>query len=161
MLRKPPRDPHLRPTSSTQQRAWSSSSIWRGWQGRATTWPHTRVGCTQLRLGTPPLPSPQPVSQSELLPPLVKMLCCKSGCQRCAAHLGRFKFPWLSSFHPMCGLGTLWDAWTYYEHQEKMDLLLLAAWLFEAWREQCFLERGFRIELGARSGGGSGRPSCG
>ena len=53
------------------------------------------------------------------------------------------------------------DAWTYYEHQEKMDLLLLAAWLFEAWREQCFLERGFRIELGARSGGGSGRPSCG
>ena len=34
-------------------------------------------------------------SESELFPPLVKMPCCKSECQRCAAHLGGFKFPWL------------------------------------------------------------------
>ena len=35
-------------------------------------------------------------SESELFPPLVKMPCCKRDCQRCAAHLGGFKFPWLT-----------------------------------------------------------------
>ena len=52
--------------------------------------------------------------------------------QHCAAHLGGFKFPWLGLWSSR---GVIIrpdvqpvDAWTYYyEHQEKMDLLLLAA----------------------------------
>ena len=47
-----------------QQPSWSSSSMWRGWQGRAMTWLHTRVGCTQSRSGILHLSFPPPVSRN-------------------------------------------------------------------------------------------------
>ena len=34
-------------------------------------------------------------TDSDLFPPLPKMPCCVDNCQRCAAHFGGFKFPWL------------------------------------------------------------------
>ena len=34
-------------------------------------------------------------TDSDLFPPLPKMPCCVNVCQRCAAHLGGFKFLWL------------------------------------------------------------------
>jgi hypothetical protein len=72
-------------------------------------------------------------SESELFPPLVKMPCCTGGSQRCAAHLGGFKFPGLGLWSsrgviipPDVQPGDAWDY--YYKHQEKLDLLLLAAY---------------------------------
>ena len=53
-----------RPTSSMQRLSWSSSSIWRGWHGRALTWRHTLAGCMQLRLGTPLSFFSEPVSRN-------------------------------------------------------------------------------------------------
>lgn len=75
-------------------------------------------------------------SESELFPPLVKMPCCKSDCQHCAAHQthhGGFKCQWLGLWSsrgviipPDVQPG---DDWAYYyAKQDKMDLLLLAAY---------------------------------
>ena len=91
----------LRPTSPTQQLSWSSSSMWRGSQGRATTWLHTRVGCTQLRLGTPPLSSPQPVN---LNCSLLWSRCLAASEPSVAQHTLEGS---VSSSRRMCSLGTL------------------------------------------------------
>ena len=72
-------------------------------------------------------------SESELFPPLVKMPSCKRNCQRCAAQLGRFKFPWVGLWNtrgiiipPDVQPG---DAWAYYyKRLGKMGLLLVAAY---------------------------------
>ena len=66
----------------------------------------------------------------ELFRPLVRMPCCTGDCQRCAAHLGGFKFLWLGLWSsrvvvipPDVQPG---DAWVfYYRHHKKLDLLLL------------------------------------
>ena len=73
-------------------------------------------------------------SESELFPPLFKMPCCAANCERCAAHLGGFKFPWLGLWSSRGiivppGLSPS-EAWKhYYAHRdEKLDLLLLSAY---------------------------------
>ena len=107
----------LRPISSTQQLSWSSSSMWRGWHARATTWLHTRA--VEIRHSPFVMPTTR---GSELFPSLVKMPCCTGDCQRCAAHLGGFKFPWLGLWSsrgviipPDVQPGDAWDF--YYKHQ--------------------------------------------
>ena len=42
-------------------------------------------------------------TDSDLFPPLPKMPCCVNVCQRCTAHLGGFKFPWLGLWNSRCG----------------------------------------------------------
>ena len=42
--------------------------MWRGWQGRAKAWLHTRVGRTQSGSGIPHLSSPLPVNLTCSLP---------------------------------------------------------------------------------------------
>ena len=72
-------------------------------------------------------------TDSELFPPLPKMPCCVDDCKRCAAHIGGFKFPWLGLWNSR---GVVLpddvapaDAWDYYyQHQDPMDLLLVAAY---------------------------------
>ena len=61
------------------------------------------------------------------------MPCCVNVCQRCAAHLGGFKFPWLGLWNsrgvvlpPDVAPNEAWDY--YYRHQDRMDLLLVAAY---------------------------------
>ena len=72
-------------------------------------------------------------TDSDLFPPLPKMPCCVENCQRCAAHFGGFKFPWLGLWNSR-GIVLPPDmapneAWGYfYRHQERMDLLLVAAY---------------------------------
>ena len=66
-------------------------------------------------------------------PPLPKLPCCIDDCLRCAAHVGGFKFPWLGLWNSR---GVVLpddvapaDAWEYYyQHQDPMDLLLVAAY---------------------------------
>ena len=60
------------------------------------------------------------------------MPCCVDDCQRCAAHFGGFKFPWLGLWNsrgvvlpPDVAPNEAWDY--YYRHQDRMDLLLVAA----------------------------------
>jgi hypothetical protein len=72
-------------------------------------------------------------TDSDLFPPLPKMPCCVNVCQRCAAHLGGFKFPWLGLWNsrgvvlpPDVAPNEAWDY--YYRHQDRMDLLLVAAY---------------------------------
>ena len=72
-------------------------------------------------------------TDSEFFPPLPKMPCCVDDCKRCAAHVGGFKFPWLGLWNsrgvvlPDDVAPT--DAWDYYyQHQDPMDLLLVAAY---------------------------------
>ena len=62
-------------------------------------------------------------SESEWFPPLVKMPCCTGDSQRCAAHLGRFKFPWLRLWSsrgvvipPDVQPRDAWDYYKYYKH---------------------------------------------
>ena len=61
------------------------------------------------------------------------MPCCVDNCQRCAAHFGGFKFPWLGLWNsrgfvlpPDVAPNEAWDY--YYQYQESMDLLLVAAY---------------------------------
>ena len=61
------------------------------------------------------------------------MPCCVENCQRCAAHFGGFKFPWLGLWNsrgvvlpPDVAPNETWDY--FYRHQERMDLLLAAAY---------------------------------
>ena len=72
-------------------------------------------------------------TDSDLFPPLPKMPCCVDECQRCAAHFGGFKFPWLGLWNsrgvvlaPDVAPNEAWDY--YYRHQDRMDLLLVAAY---------------------------------
>ena len=99
-------------------RFWSSRATWKGWQGRGLTWQHTLAGCKGSKFYTPPMS---------------KMPCCVDDCKRCAAHVGGFKFPWLGLWNsrgvvlPDDVAPT--DAWDYYyQHQDPMDLLLVAAY---------------------------------
>ena len=111
---------------------WRSSSTWRGWQGLGQICKHTPVGCTGLKSATPPMFWPHELIQ--IFPPLPKMPCCVDNCQRCAAHFGGFKFPWLGlcgtaealCCPQMCTPNEAWDY--YYRNQERMDLLLVAAY---------------------------------
>ena len=55
------------------------------------------------------------------------MPCCVENCQRCAAHFGGFKFPWLGLWNsrgvvlpPDVAPNEAWDY--FYRHQERMDL---------------------------------------
>ena len=66
-------------------------------------------------------------------PPLPKMPCCVDDCQRCTAHFGGFKFPWLGLWNSRgvvlpadVAPNKAWDY--YYRHQDPMDLLLVAAY---------------------------------
>ena len=70
-------------------------------------------------------------TDSDLFPPLPKMPCCVEHCNRCAAHFGGFKFPWLGLWNsrgvilsPDVAPNEAWDY--FYRHQERMDLLLVA-----------------------------------
>ena len=67
-----------------------------------------------------------------VLPPLPKMPGCKPECPRCAAHSGGFKFPWLGLWNtrgviipPDVAPDEAWEY--YYNHNERMDLILLPA----------------------------------
>ena len=101
------------PPSSTQRLSWSSSSIWRGWHGRALTWRHTLAGCMQLRLGTPLSFFSEPVSQNcSLL--WSRCLAVREALSVARHTLEGSSFPgWgcgaaaVSSSHLMCSRGTL------------------------------------------------------
>ena len=110
----------------------SLSSTSRGWHGKGPIWQPTLAGCTGWKFVIHPM-SWLLAQILTCFPALPKMPCCVENCQRCAAHFGGFKFPWLGLWNSR-GIVLPPDmapneAWGYfYRHQERMDLLLVAAY---------------------------------
>ena len=111
---------------------WSSRATWKGWRGRALTLQHTHAGCMGLKCCIPPTSS-RTGTDSELFPP-----CRSYPVALMTASVAQLMWGGSSSR----GLG-LWnsrgvvlpddvapaDAWAYYyQHQDPMDLLLVAAY---------------------------------
>ena len=146
----------LRPTSSMLRRTWSSSSTLRGWLGTGMTQLPTRAGCMQLKWGTLLLcylPPPKLLC----LPPLPKMPCCNPDCQRCAAHSGGFKFPWIGLWNtrgvvipPDVAPSEAWDY--YYRHNERMDLILLSAYSSQVTAEELVPQDLYALQLRCSAG---------
>ena len=111
---------------------WRSSSTWRGWQGLGQICKHTPVGCTGLKSATPPMFWPHELIQI-FSPP----------CRRCpvawtTASAAPPTLAGSSSRGSVCGTAealccpqmcTPNEAWdSYYRNQERMELLLVAAY---------------------------------
>ena len=91
-----------------------------------TCWMHA------VEVGHSPFVLPT-TTEVQVLPPLPKMPCCQPECQRCAAHSGGFKFPWLGLWNsrgviipPDVAPDEAWEY--YYNHSERMDLIFLSAY---------------------------------
>ena len=138
------------------RRTWSSSSTLRGWLGTGMTQLPTRAGCMQLKWGTLLLcylPPPKLLC----LPPLPKMPCCNPDCQRCAAHSGGFKFPWIGLWNtrgvvipPDVAPSEAWDY--YYRHNERMDLILLSAYSSQVTAEELVPQDLYALQLRCSAG---------
>ena len=102
--------------------------------------------------------SPFVTSESECFPPLFKMPCCAANCDRCAAHLGGFKFPWLGLWSskgvivpPGLSVAAGWAH--YYAHRdEKLDLILLAAYSTGVEPEEMVPQDLYALQLRAATG---------
>ena len=115
-----------------------------------TCWMHA------VEVGHSPFVLPT-TTEVAVLPPLPKMPCCKPGCQRCAAHSGGFKFPWLGLWNtrgviipPNVAPDEAWDY--YYRHDERMDLLLLSAYSSQVTAEELVPQDLYALQLRCSAG---------
>ena len=115
-----------------------------------TCWMHA------VEVGHSPFVLPT-TTEVAVLPPLPKMPCCKPDCQRCAAHSGGFKFPWIGLWNtrgvvipPDVAPSEAWDY--YYRHNERMDLILLSAYSSQVTAEELVPQDLYALQLRCSAG---------